>query len=672
MSAKDTAKSTTKPEEYGADQIVALEGLEPVRVRPGMYIGGTDNRGLHHLVWEIVDNAVDEALAGHCTEIIVELSKDSVVRVIDNGRGIPVAKNSKTGEHAVMMVFEQLHAGGKFGSGGYKVSGGLHGVGASVTNALSEWLEVDVERDGYHWTARWEQGKRKQELKKGDKTSRVGTTVTWKYDPTIFKGSSIGYDPTTIENRLREKSYLVRGLKFRMRVEGQKEKVFYSKNGIAEFVERMASENDPLHPDVLHFKTDSVVVKDADNSEVSLGVEVAMQWTKKAAAAAYSFANVVTTPDAGSHVDGLRTAVSRALNNFAYEQGKLKRDKKDDRLIPNDILAACTVAVSVKLENPQFEGQTKGRLNNGEAKTAVNQFLYAELAAWLDNKKNAKAAKEILERCLHARKFRLAAGKVSKNYNPNSIWADTGQSAKLADCDHTASALEERELFIVEGDSAAGTAKEARDSRTQAILPLRGKVINAITNTSERIFDNAEVVAIITALGGRIELLPEGGNYVQLNPDLVRYHRVILLADADQDGSHIQTLVTGLFFGVEGLLDVVKSGRLFLARPPLYRIKLDGKGEQVAYAYSDEERTAIVAKHKRKGEDVQRFKGLGEMNADQLEETVMDPATRQLSQVSIEDLAETMDAVNLVLGKDANRRRQWLEEAGALKARAVS
>lgn len=663
--AKKTAKKQT--EEYGADQIQALEGLEPVRKRPGMYIGGTDSRGLHHLIWEIVDNAVDEALAGHCTEILVDLREDNTVSVRDNGRGIPVDKNSKTGERAVMMVFEQLHAGGKFGDGGYKVSGGLHGVGASVTNALSEWLKVTVRRDGKCWRAEWARGHRTKELyeDKKDKTpEETGTTVVWRYDEEIFN-KGVSYDPNIVERRLRDKSYLVRGVKFVLKIDGQKDRVFQSEEGIAEYVKELAVEQEPLHPAPIFFEDQEVAVETGAGKQTEIGVEVALQWTKKPGELLYSFANIVTTPDGGAHVTGLKSALTKAMNNFAYETNKLKKEgkKEPERFDSKDIFAALVAAVSVKIEDPQFEGQTKGKLNNSEARSAVQSMTYQAFTEWLSEKKNNKAAKEILERCLHARRVRLAQGKVSKNYNPNSIWADSGQSAKLADCQMD-TPVEERELFVVEGDSAGGTAKEARNPKTQAILPLRGKPINALTASNTKVFENKEVQAIISALGARTDQL-DGEIVVVLPADARRYSKLVIMADADSDGAHITALVCGMMWRL--FPEFVKEGRLFIARPPLFKINLDNRGDKFVYAYSEEERAELVKKHKRSGDDVSRFKGLGEMDGVQLEETVMDPETRQLYQVTLEDLAEVEDTMNLILGNSAARRKEWLESGDATR-----
>jgi len=666
-SAKKTPAKKNAPDAYGADQIQALEGLEPVRKRPGMYIGGTDSRGLHHLIWEIVDNSVDEALAGHCTEILVDLRGDDTVSVRDNGRGIPVDINSKTGESAVSMVFELLHAGGKFGDGGYKVSGGLHGVGASVTNALSEWLKVTVRREGKCWRAQWERGKRIVELyedKKDKFASETGTTVVWKYDDTIFN-KGVSYDPSIIERRLRDKSYLVRGVKFILRTEGQKDRVFQSEEGIAEYVRELGQEQEPLHPQPLFFEDQAVAVQTGAGLDTEIGVEIALQWTKKAGEYLYSFANIVTTPDGGAHVTGLKSALTKAMNNYAYDTGKLKKEgrKEPERFDSKDVFAALVAAVSVKLEDPQFEGQTKGKLNNTEARSAVQAMTYNTFTAWLEEKKNAKIAKEILERCLHARRVRLAQGKVSKNYNPNSIWADSGQSSKLSDCQAT-TPVEDRELFVVEGDSAGGTAKEARDPATQAILPLRGKPINVLTASNSKVFENKEVQAVINALGARTEEL-EGEIVVVLPRESRRYAKMVIMADADSDGAHITALVCGMMWRL--FPDFVKEGRLFIARPPLFKINLDNRGETFVYAYSEEERGTLVKKNKRSGEDVSRFKGLGEMDGSQLEETVMDPATRQLYQVTLEDLAEVEDTMNLILGNSAARRKEWLESGDATR-----
>ncbi len=657
------AEKTQASPAYDADQIRKLKGLEAVRLRPGMYIGTTDTRGLHHLINEIVDNSVDEALAGHCDEIIVDLRADKTVSVKDNGRGIPVLKNAD-GEHALYLVFEDLHAGGKFGDGGYKVSGGLHGVGASVTNGLSEWLKVTVRRDGSEWTASWKQGERDQPIKKTGASKDQGTIVVWRYDETIFKTAS--YDPKLIARYLREKSYLVSGVKFILRVEGEKEQSFYQKHaGLKAFVTEQALDESPLTAEPIYFSAEDIAVQNGAGEDTSAGVEAALQFVAKSPKRISAFTNIVPNPDGGTHVGGLRSALTKALNNYAFETGKLKKDRKGDRLEGDDTVAGLVAAVSVKVEQPQFSSQTKEKLTSPEGRAAVQSAVYQHLSGWLADKRNAKEAKAVLERCLHARKVRLADGKVSKNYNPNSIMADSGQSAKLADCSLQSDPAD-RELFIVEGDSAGGTAKKARDDMRQAILPLRGKPLNVLTAKNKKIFENTEVQAVISAVGGRVESV-DGDNVVMLSPENRRYGKVVLTADADVDGSHITCLLIALFH--ELMPSMLREGRVFMARPPLFKVDLDSRGEKVAYAYTDEELQELLRKHKRNGrDDVGRFKGLGEMNADQLEETVMDPKTRSLMQVTIESASEVVEALGLILGRNAGPRREFLESGAAAKA----
>jgi DNA gyrase subunit B len=661
-----SSKNQTPPAEldYGADEIHVLEGLEPVRRRPGMYIGGTSSKGLTHLVREIVDNSVDEALAGHCTQIEISMSKDSVVTVVDNGRGIPVGMNKAKGTAAVHLVFEVLHAGSKFGDGGYAKSGGLHGVGASVTNALSSWLNVEVRRDGKLHQVKYADAQRVQDCKVIGKATDTGTTVSWKYDESIFdKGAS--YDVADLEEQLQQKAYLVPGLKIIFAREGHKTRTFYSKEGIRELIALAADEREPLHK-ALYFSTGTegiTVNMPGGGAEANLEVDVAMAWTKKADDRTYSFANIIPTPDHGTHVTGFRGALTKAFNNYAYETGKLKKDgKKPESFEGRDITAALTAAVLVKLAEPQFEGQTKGKLNNSEARTAVQTFLYASLTDWLNDKKNATAAKAILDRCLHARKYRLAEDKVDKNFNPNSIFADTGQSEKLADVDLKNTEPEERELFIVEGDSAGGTAIEARNSRTQAILPLRGKPLNVLTANSDKVTGNEEIKALVSALGGRTENV-EGELVVSLPRDKRRYGKIVTMSDADADGAHITALIIGVI--AELMPDMIREGRVFMSRPPLFKINLDKRGNKFVYAYTEEERSALMAKHKRGSDDVTRFKGLGEMNAENLEETVMNPATRTLYQITVSDVQAFDQTLSLILGAKsgaAARRKAFLED----------
>ena len=655
-----TSAKPTRPR-YGADDIDVLEGLEPVRVRPSMYIGSTTSRGLHHLVWEIVDNAVDEALAGSCTLIRVELDDDGVVTVIDNGRGIPVAKHSKTGESALDLVFTRLHAGGKFGGDGYKVSGGLHGVGASVTNALSDWLEATVRRDGYEWTVRYARGASVQPVTRGRKLKPkepTGTTVRWSFDRSIFDADA-AYSRSVIEQRLREKSYLVRGLRFELQVPGKPLQVFVSKHGIADFVHELNAERDAVHPTVIFFSSEDAPA----SAGADIPVEVALQWTQSADEHVFSYANVVPTTDGGTHITGLRRAVTRAISAFAVDAGKLKKDKNES-FEGRDIFEGLTAAVTVKIRNPQFEGQTKGRLNNPEAQTAVATYAYAALSGWFADKRNAKEAKAILQRCLLAREIRLAKGKISKKLRneATSIFTDTNLPGKLADC-LEALPVEDRELFIVEGDSAAGSGKAARDAAFQAILPIRGKILNVVGAGSRngKAFEHAEIEGILTALGGRKDVI--GRTVVAtLEPQMRRYGKVVILTDADVDGAHICTLLLTMFH--ELMPALIDEGRILIAKPPLYRINLDSRGERYVYAYTDAERAELVRAHKRSGEDVMRFKGLGEMNPDDLRRTTMDPATRVLQRVEVDDAAEAAETILMLMGSHPEARRSWLEDVG--------
>ncbi len=640
-------------DQYGADQIQVLEGLEPVRKRPGMYIGGTTARSLHQLVWEVVDNAVDEALAGHCTEIVVEVEPDGVICVQDNGRGIPVGIQRETGVSALELVFTRLHAGGKFGAGGYKVSGGLHGVGASVTNALSRWLEVEVRREGYVHTQRYERGHVITPVTRGAASPRgagTGTTVRWRFDDEIFDRGA-HYSASTIGARLKEKSYLVRGLTFRFRQPGATEQVFRSERGLADYVRDLNAERGALHATVI-----SLIGAEGTP------VEVALQWTDAAEERIYSFCNVVNTVDGGTHVSGLRRALTRGLNGHAQETGRLKRDRGES-LDPRDVFDGLTAAVSVMIEEPQFEGQTKGRLNNSEAQGLVAAFVGPAFADWLQAKENARDAKAILDRILLTRDIRLAQGKISKKLRnaATSIFSDSNLPGKLADTlDNPNVPINDREIFIVEGDSAGGSAKQARDANTQAILPIRGKILNVLGAKPGRAFENTEVDSILVALGGRKDAIGKA-IVATLEPQSRRYGAVVIACDADADGAHIANLLITLFH--ELFPRIIAEGRLFLAQPPLFRISLaDGT---YVYVNTEEERERVLRARRRTGEHVTRFKGLGEMNPDQLRETVFDPTTRSILQVTLDDAAHVAETVKLLMGGDAGPRRTWLEEAAA-------
>ena len=648
-----SAARAKKASEYGADQIEVLEGLDPVRRRPGMYVGGTNARALHHLVYEVVDNSVDEALAGYCTEISVELGADGSVTVIDNGRGIPVGIQTETGVSALELVFTRLHAGGKFGGGGYKVSGGLHGVGASVTNALSERLEVEVRRNGSRYRQTYERGLKTSEVETLGKLRRgeaTGTTVYFRYDPTIFD-RGVQVSASTIATRLREKAYLVRGLRFRLLVhgpDGVSEQVFESQNGLADYVRELAEGREPSHPKVLSFR----------DSEGDTPVEVALQWTGGTDERIYSFCNVVNTVDGGTHVTGLRRALTRAVSKAARESGRLKVDKNES-LDAKDVVDGLTAAVSVMLAEPQFEGQTKGRLNNQEAIGVVSDVVYRGLSEWFAADANKKDARAVLDRVLLAREIRIARSRVSKKLRnaATSIFSDSNLPGKLADTlDNPNVPIGDRELFIVEGDSAGGTAKGARDVASQAILPIRGKILNVLGAKNGRAFENAEVDAILVALGGRKDAV---GKRVVATLEATdrRYGKVVITADADADGAHIANLLITVFH--ELFPQFLAEGRVFLARPPLFRVRVAG-GE---YRYvSDEAELKAIQRRAKTSPEVTRFKGLGEMNAEHLRETVFAPETRQLLQITVEDAARVAETVNLLMGSHAAPRRVWLQE----------
>jgi DNA gyrase subunit B len=653
---------------YTADDIRVLEGLEPVRVRPGMYIGSTSSRGLHHLVWEVVDNSVDEALAGYCSQVTVEMLDDDVVQVTDDGRGIPVGIQKQTGLSALDVVFTRLHGGGKFGDGAYKVSGGLHGVGAAVTNALSRFLEAEVRRDGYVWTARYTQGIPDQPVTRGAKLRKgegTGTTVRWRYDDTIFE-SDVRYSYTTIESRLREKAYLVRGLRFVLRWPGRDEQVFYSQNGIADYVREIDAkgERTPAHSKVVYLS--SADHPDPQFSTQPIAVEVALQWSAwngrtDEAERVSSFANVISTIDGGTHVEGLKAALTSVMNRYAYETGKLKQDKKES-FHPKDIWEGLTAAVSVRIADPQFEGQTKSRLNNSEAKGAVQTFVYAALGDWLRDPKTKADAAAILTRCVEARDSRLARSRADTK-RKRGVFDDSPLPGKLEDC-LDSSDVEEREIFIVEGDSALGTAGDARNKNFQAVLPVRGKILNVLGAKNDRIWANNEIESILVAMGGRKEAV--GKRVIaSLEPRERRYGKIVILTDADTDGAHIANLLLGMFH--ELFPTLVAEGRIFVARPPLFKINLDTKGEKFVYAYDETERSALMKANKRKGEDVSRFKGLGEMPWEHLRSTCFDPTTRKLQQVTVEDIGEAAETLNLIMGNGpaaAGKRRSWLEEVG--------
>ena len=623
--------------EYNADQIQILEGLEAVRKRPGMYIGSTSSRGLHHLVYEIVDNAVDEALAGYCDTIDVQINADNSITVIDDGRGIPVDIQKKAGLPAVEVVFTILHAGGKFGGGGYKVSGGLHGVGASVVNALSEWLEVEVCHGGKVYKQRYERGKTMYPLKiVGDCPSdKHGTKVTFLPDKTIFEETVYDYD--TLKIRLRETAFLTKNLKIILRDdrEDKKEKVFHYEGGIKEFVTYLNRSNVPLYDNVIYCegKKDNVLV------------EVAMQHNDSYTENIYSFVNNINTPEGGTHLTGFRNALTKTFNDYG-RKNKLLKDS-EPALTGEDIREGLTAIISVKIEEPQFEGQTKQKLGNSEARGAVDSVVSEQLTYFLEQ--NPSVAKTIIEKSVLAQRARAAARKARDLTRRKTVLDGLSLPGKLADC--SSKHPEECEIYIVEGDSAGGSAKDARNKSTQAILPLRGKILNVEKARLDRIYGNAEIKAMITAFGT--------GVHDDFDISKLRYHKIIIMTDADVDGAHISTLL--LTFLYRFMPELIKQGHVYLAQPPLYKIE---KNKKVWYAYSDQELNSILTEIGRDNNNkIQRYKGLGEMDAEQLWETTMDPERRILLRVNMdEDVRSELDLTfTTLMGDQVEPRREFIE-----------
>ncbi len=629
----------SQQQEYGADQIQILEGLEAVRKRPGMYIGSTSERGLHHLVYEIVDNAVDEALAGFCSHIVVEINPDNSITVTDDGRGIPTGINSKAGIPAVEVVFTVLHAGGKFGGGGYKVSGGLHGVGASVVNALSDWLEVQICRDGKVYQQRYERGKTMYPLKEigpcaSDKT---GTKVTCKPDGTIFETTV--YDFNTLKVRLRETAFLTKNLKITLRdlrEEEVNERVFHYEGGIKEFVTYLNKGKEPLYPEVIY----------CEGTKDDVYVEVALQHNDGYNDASFSFVNNIITPEGGTHLAGFRSAITRTFNQYARDQKILK--EKDDALTGDDIREGLTAIISIKISEPQFEGQTKQKLGNSEARGAVDAIVSEQLTYFLEQ--HPQVAKLICEKSVLAQRAREAARKAREATRRKSPLDGNSLPGKLADCSDNDP--KNCEIFIVEGDSAGGSAKTARSRATQAILPLRGKILNVEKAREDKIYGNAEIRAMITAFGT--------GIHEDFDISKLRYHKIIIMTDADVDGAHIATLM--LTFLYRFMPELIRQGYVYLATPPLYKIE---KNKKVWYAYSDEELNRILTEIGRDGNNkIQRYKGLGEMDAEQLWETTMDPERRILKEALMDDInASEIDAVfSTLMGDKVEPRREFIEE----------
>ena len=625
--------------EYGADQIQILEGLEAVRKRPGMYIGSTSSRGLHHLVYEIVDNSVDEALAGNCDHIQVFINPDNSITVIDNGRGIPVGINHKAGLPAVEVVFTVLHAGGKFGGGGYKVSGGLHGVGASVVNALSDWLEVEICHEGKVYRQRYEKGHVVYKLKVVDECDpeKTGTKVTFLPDETIFEDTVFDYD--TLKQRFREMAFLTKGLRISLtdlRDEEPKERVFHYEGGIKEFVQYLNRSKTPLYEQIIY----------CEGTKDNVEVEVAMQHNDSYTDNTYGFVNNITTPEGGTHVVGFRNAITKTFNDYA-RKNKLLKDSEPN-LSGEDIREGLTAIISVKIEDPQFEGQTKQKLGNSEARGAVDSIVSSQLQIFLEQ--NPAIGKSIVEKSVMAQRAREAARKARDLTRRKSALEGMSLPGKLADCsDKDPSKCE---IYIVEGDSAGGSAKTARDRATQAILPLRGKILNVEKARLDKIYGNAEIKAMITAFGT--------GIHDDFDISKLRYHKIIIMTDADVDGAHISTLL--LTFLYRFMPELIKQGYVYLAQPPLYKLE---KNKKVWYAYSDEELAKIISEVGRdQNNKIQRYKGLGEMDAEQLWDTTMDPQHRILRRVTMDD--ETSSELDLtfttLMGDKVEPRREFIEE----------
>lgn len=638
MENNENIEITKVENEYGADEIQVLEGLEAVRKRPGMYIGSTGPRGLHHLVYEIVDNAIDEALAGYCTKIDVSILPGNVIRVTDNGRGIPVGINQKMGIPAVTVVFTVLHAGGKFGGGGYKVSGGLHGVGASVVNALSEWLEVKVCDGENVYKQRYERGKIVTDLEIVAQSNVKGTEVTFKADREIFKETD-EYEFSILATRLREQAFLNAGVNIEltdMRTDDVKSSNFHYEGGIKSFVEYIHKKKsvEVIHPEVIYFST--------SNAENSAAVEIAMQYNESYNELILSFANNIHTTDGGTHEEGFKRALTKVMNDYARKFNKLKDNDKD--LTGDDVREGLTAVISVKLKEAQFEGQTKAKLGNTEVRSMVNKLISEKLSEYLEE--NPSVAKAIFEKALASSRAREAARKARESVRRKSALESAQLPGKLADCQSRNP--EETEIYIVEGDSAGGSAKGGRDRRFQAILPLWGKMLNVEKARLDKVYGNDKLMPVITALGSGV------GDEFDLSK--LRYGKVIIMADADVDGSHIRTLLLTFFFRF--MRPLIEDGHVFIAQPPLYRIT---KGKEHHYAYSDIERDNILAGIEGKT-DVQRYKGLGEMDSEQLWETTMNPETRTMLKVELTDAQQADEIFTILMGDKVEPRREFIEQ----------
>ncbi len=640
-----------KQSEYGAESITVLEGLDPVRKRPGMYIGSTSSTGLHHLIWEVVDNGIDEAMAGHANKISISLLPDGFVRVEDNGRGIPVATHKVTGLSALETVLTKLHAGGKFGGGGYKVSSGLHGVGVSVVNALSENLKAEIYREGKIWTQEYQKGTPKTKVKSIGQTDKNGTVIFFKPDSTIFSETEFKWDK--ILNRIRQQAYLTKGIHFELIDERDKEEKkeyrFYFEGGIKSYIKSLNSNNIVKHNTIFY----------VDKEFEENNIEVAFQYNDEFNEMTLPFANHVHNPEGGTHLSGFKTSLTRTLNTYARNKKLLK--EKEENLTGDDVREGLTAIISVKLTEPQFEGQTKGKLGNAEIKSQVEQIMSEALIIFLEE--NPREAEAIIGKCILSAQARMAARTARATILRKGALEGMTLPGKLSDCSSRKS--EECELYIVEGDSAGGSAKQGRDRKFQAILPLRGKILNVERARLDKMLANNEVKNLVIALGTNID--------DQLDLGKLRYSRIIIMTDADVDGAHIRTLLLTLFF--RHFKELVTAGHLYIAQPPLYRIQ---KGKKAQYAYTENEKEKIIQKiggYGNKNEDdetkdgglgqikinIQRYKGLGEMNPEQLWETTMDPKTRLMKQVTVEDITRADETFDMLMGNDVPARKHFIQ-----------
>lgn len=622
---------------YDQGAIQVLEGLDPVRKRPGMYIGSTDERGLHHLVTEVVDNSIDEALAGYCDKIIVSIEKDGSCKVVDNGRGIPTGIIPKEGKSAVEVVLTKLHAGGKFGGSGYKISGGLHGVGVSCVNALSEWLEATVYQNGKIYKQIFNRGIAQRPLQEVGTTDRTGTTIQFYPDPEIFETLDFNYD--TMKIRLRELAYLNRGLTIQLidrREEPARDETFHYEGGIVQFVESLNKNKETVFPEVIYF----------DESYENGEVEIAMQYNDSYSETIFAFANNINTEEGGTHLEGFRNSLTKIINDYGKNNNILKGDEK---LSGDDVREGLTAVISVKLTNPQFEGQTKTKLGNSEMRTVVAKAMTEGLGSYLEE--HPKEAKDLIMKCVLAQKAREAARNARDLARRKSALESTTLPGKLADCSDKDPSL--CEIYLVEGDSAGGSAKMGRDRRFQAILPLRGKILNVEKARLHKVLENEEIKTMITAFGAGIK--------EDFDESKLRYNRIICMTDADVDGSHIRILMLTFFFRF--MRPLIENGHVYIAQPPLYKVT---KGKTIKYCYSDDELNEYLDSVGRKGNEIQRYKGLGEMDPEQLWETTMDPKSRTLLRVNMDDAIAADEIFTVLMGEQPELRRQFIEDNATL------